>query len=78
MRPLAVGPRGLEEANDGHGGDGLAAAGFADDGEHFAGSEGEAEIADGSQGFALTGKRDVQIADVEQGWHGSMVSADKP
>ena len=79
---------GRQQAHDGERSNGFAGAGFADQAEDFAGSDGEAEVADRGEEVCGdsrprlsarpkggSGEVDVQVADFEQRRHGVMVAA---
>ena len=55
------------EAEDGLGGDALAAAAFADDGEDLAGGEGERDVAHGADVADRGVEDDGEVANLEEG-----------
>jgi hypothetical protein len=61
-----------EQAEDGHGGDGLAAPGLADERDRLARVDGEADAVDGAGAFAGAwgAEGDGEIIDGEQRVHG--------
>lgn len=54
-----------QEAHEGHGGNGFAGTGFADEGEGFAFGDFEADVAHGVDGFFVELEADVEVFDGE-------------
>ena len=66
----ATGARGLgQQAEDGLGGHGLAAARLPDDGEHFTGMDGQGDPIHGDDGAGVGGEGDPQVLDVHDVGH---------
>src|SRR5882724_11891640 len=55
-----------DEAEDGEGGDGFPAAGFADEGDGLAGEDGEGDVADGANLAAFGVEGDGEISNFEK------------
>lgn len=54
-----------QEAHEGHGGNGFAGTGFADEGEGFAFGDLKADVAHGVDGFFVELEADVEVFDGE-------------
>ena len=65
-RALGDAAGAVEDAHDGIGGDGLARAGLADDGQRLALGDGDVDVLDGAHDAAARRELDGQIANVEQ------------
>ncbi|MNR22862.1 hypothetical protein D3C85_1398400 [compost metagenome] len=74
-RPGDLRRRG-QQAQDGHGGDGLSGAGLAHDPERFAGAEVEVDAADGVDHTVLGVEADVQVPDGQDCVRGRVQACD--